>query len=320
MKHLAKSSLGLCALLSIAHPVQALVANPLEKLSISTSIGYLTGKSEEYVYDISTKRKISQLDWKIKGDAIIKGEANYQLVRWLDFNAQGWINFDSGNALMDDYDWLNPNQYQWTHWSHHDDTTLKQASQYDFSLRAWFLQSPNYRLGGVAGYQRSLFSFNARGGCYTYNNGQNQGCFTPGVKIIGYKQTYESPYLGVAAYYQFNDFDFNGVFRISNLTQASDVDQHYLRALTFKEKGSQSDFYNLVLNAGYFVKPHFKIFAEGTYNSFPNHYASTEIIDNTTRQTDFYPGGSAGLSNTNYIIALGIQYKGDMPVYVIDTK
>lgn len=310
MKSLAISGLSLWALLVNPQTIQANSYNPLEKLSLSTSIGYLTGKSEEFVYQLPTGRKLSQLNWDIKGEAILRGEANYRLLEWLDFNAQGWINFDSGNARMDDYDWLNPNQYEWTHWSHHDDTSLKQANQFDLGLRAWFFQRPNYRLAGIAGYQRSLFSFDAHGGCYTYDNGQDQGCFRPGIKVIGYKQTYESPYLGFAGNYQINNFEFNGIFRASSWTKASDVDQHYLRDLTFKETGSQSDYYNFVLNAGYFVKPQFKIFAEGSFSYFPNHHASTEIIDNDTGESNYYPGGSAGLANRNYIVALGIQYKG----------
>lgn len=288
----------------------------IEGLSLAGSLGYLSGKSKEYVYDPVTGHKISELDWKINGEAIIRGEANYRALPWLDLNAQGWINLGQGGAVMDDYDWLNPNQLLWTHWSHHDDTNVRQGNELDLNFRAWAIQNPSYQLAGVVGYQRTLFSFRAQGGCFTYNNGANTGCFIPGVSVIGYKQVFESPYIGLAGLFTVNAFEFKGLFKYSNWVNANDVDQHYLRNLTFKDGGEQSQYYNVVLNAGYFIKPFIKLFVEGSLGYFSNNNAATTIFDHDTGGIMYLPNGSAGLENRNYIIALGVQYNG----HGIDTK
>lgn len=306
--------LMLLPLLSIPPVLQA---NPdqlghydVGSFTLNASIGYLSGKSKEFVYDAPTGRKVSELDWKISGEPIIRGEANVHLFRWLDFNAQGWITLQQGRAVMDDYDWFNPNQIFWTDWSHHEDTNLRQANEFDLNLRSWFIQKPSYQVAGMAGYQRTLFSFLAKGGCFTYDNGSDIGCYVPGERIIGYKQVYGSPYIGLAGAYLVRSFEFNGLFKFSNRVNAKDVDQHYLRTLTFHDQSNHSKYYNAVLNAGYFIKPQIKLFVEGSLTYFPNTIAETEKIDNSTGALQYYPRGSAGLGNRNYIIALGIQYRG----------
>ena len=53
-----------------------------ESLSVSASAGMLSGKSHEMVYDEVTGRKISQLDWKIKNVAILKGDISGMLIHF----------------------------------------------------------------------------------------------------------------------------------------------------------------------------------------------------------------------------------------------
>lgn len=285
--------------------------NYWDRLSLGASLGYLSGTSKEFVYDEFTGRKISELNWEISGAAILRGEANYHLFQWLDLNGRGWVTLSQSSGVMDDYDWLNPGQALWTHWSHHEDTSFRQGNEFDLNLRSWLIQKPTYQLAGMAGYQRTLFSFHARGGCFIYDNGENVGCFTPGKSTIGYKQTYETPYIGLAGKYLHHAFEFNGILKFSNWVNAKDVDQHYLRNLTFNERGNQFKYYNAVLNAGYFVKSHIKLFAEGSISYIPNHIAETEIIDSSSGERAYSPNGSAGLGNRNYIIALGVQYVGE---------
>ncbi|KAB0863764.1 omptin family outer membrane protease, partial [Cronobacter sakazakii] len=45
-----------------------------QSVAVSTSLGMLAGESKEFVYDSSTGRKISQLNWKIKNNLILKGD------------------------------------------------------------------------------------------------------------------------------------------------------------------------------------------------------------------------------------------------------
>ncbi|MFC3907632.1 omptin family outer membrane protease [Legionella dresdenensis] len=280
----------------------------IERLSLNSSIGYLTGKAQEFVY--VEDYQLSQLDWDIKGSAVIKGEGNFKLLSWLDANAQGWITLAAGNAVMDDYDWLNPMQEQWTDWSHHDNTSLNQANKIDFSLRAWLPSENNTHFAGIIGYQRNLFSFLAKGGCYNYQNGNITGCFPAGEKSLGYKQTFSAPYLGLAGNYVRNAFEFNSVFKYGPDVDAKDTDQHYLRNLTYQDNSQDSEFYNVTLNLGYYIKPQVKLFAEGELNYFPNSKGDMLVRDNDSGEIIYFPNGTSGLSNRSYVVSLGLQYTG----------
>lgn len=305
--------LASASLLTLLFTPLLINAQSLNPFTVNGSIGYLFGESKEFVFDDETQQKISQLNWKIESAAVIQGEANYQLLSWLDVNAQGYTTLGQGNALMDDYDWLGPNPYQWSDWSNHPDSDLRYANQFDVNLRGWFLQKHAYKLGGILGYQRTVFSFLAKGGCFSYNNASLVGCFPDGEIGIGYKQEFSAPYLGLVGNYVMNAWEFNGLFQFSNQVDASDIDQHYARDLTFREKGSQFDYYHAMINAGYYVQPQIKFFVQGALTYFPNNKASTEILDYSTGEQVFAPVGAAGLQNQSYVVAFGVQYKGPAP-------
>lgn len=279
----------------------------LNGLSLSTSLGVLSGKAHEYVYNQKTDTKLSQLNWRIKNAAIINGELNYDVLTWLSINGRGWITLAKNKAAMDDYDWLNPYQETWTDWSHHENTHLNYANELDLNFKAWLMQNENYKLGLAAGYQWSSFSWRASGGCYQYNSGTDMGCFPDNQLGIGYQQKFRTPYVGLAGKYFINNFEFIALLKYSGWVSARDHDEHYARNLTFKEYGSNSRYYAATINSGYHVTRNAKIFVEASYNHYSNGRADTEVIDNDTGE-HFYENDSAGLSNKNYSVALGLQY------------
>ena len=61
-----------------------------ESFTVSTSAGMLSGKSQERVYDADSGRKVSQLDWKIKNVAIVKGDISWDAYSFLTLTARGW--------------------------------------------------------------------------------------------------------------------------------------------------------------------------------------------------------------------------------------
>ncbi len=277
----------------------------MDKLSISAAAGYLGGESNEYVYN-ENGTKLSQLNWKINGAAIIKGEINFDLLPWLTANANGWSTMGSSNALMDDYDWMNPAQSTWTDWSHHPDTDLNYANTIDLNLRGWFLQNQNYKFGATAGYEQNFFDFLAKGGCYQYYNGFYTGCFPNNEPMISYQQTFETVYLGLTGKYLMNNFELNGTLKFSPWVQANDVDEHYARGLTFTDSGDNSSFSSVTLAAGYYVSQYTKVFFEAAFNQFTNGKADIEI--NNHRTGIEFINNAASLCNNNYVLALGVQY------------
>lgn len=280
-----------------------------ESLSVSASAGMLSGKSDEMVYDEVTGRKISQLDWKIKNVAILKGDISRDAYSFLTLNARGWTSLASGSGHMDDYDWMNAKQSSWTDHSSHPATNVNYANEYDLNVKGWIFQGDNYKAGVTAGYQETRFSWTATGGSYNYDNGTNTGNFPAGERGIGYSQRFSMPYIGLAGQYRFNDFEFNALFKFSDWVRAHDNDEHYMRDLTFREKTSDSRYYGASVDAGYYVTPNAKVFAEFTYSSYEEGKGGTQIIDTNTGESGSIGGDAAGISNRNYTITAGLQYR-----------
>ena len=280
-----------------------------ESLTVSASAGILRGKSHEMVYDEVTGRKVSQLDWKIKNVAILKGNISWDAYSFLTLNARGWTSLASGSGHMDDYDWMNAKQSSWTDHSSHPSTNVNYANEYDLNVKGWIFQGDNYKAGVTAGYQETRFSWTATGGSYNYDNGAYQGNFPAGERGIGYSQRFSMPYIGLAGQYRFNDFEFNALFKFSDWVRAHDNDEHYMRDLTFREKTTDSRYYGASVDAGYYVTPHAKVFAEFTYSSYEEGKGGTQIIDSNTGESGSIGGDAAGISNHNYTITAGLQYR-----------
>lgn len=280
-----------------------------DSLAVSASAGMLSGKSHEMVYDEATGRKISQLDWKIKNVAILKGDITWDAYSFLTLNARGWTSLASGSGHMDDYDWMNEKQSSWTDHSSHPATNVNYANEYDLNVKGWIFQGDNYKAGVTAGYQETRFSWTATGGTYNYDNGAYQGNFPAGERGIGYSQRFSMPYIGLAGQYRFNDFEFNALFKFSDWVRAHDNDEHYMRDLTFREKTTDSRYYGASVDAGYYVTPHAKVFAEFTYSSYEEGKGGTQIIDTNTGDSGSIGGDAAGISNHNYTITAGLQYR-----------
>ena len=278
-------------------------------VTVSTSAGLLSGKSQELVYDAPTGRKVSQLDWKLKNVAILKGDISWDAYSFLTLNARGWTSLASGSGHMDDYDWLNSNQSSATDHSSHPSTDVNYANEYDLNVKGWIFKDENYKAGVIAGYQETRFSWTATGGTYNYNNGANTGNFAPGERGIGYSQRFSMPYIGLAGQYRFNDFEVNALFKFSDWVRAHDNDEHYMRELTFREKTSNSRYYGASIDAGYYVTPQAKVFAEFTYSKYEEGKGGTEVTSYTTGQSASYGGDAAGISNKNYTITAGLQYR-----------
>ncbi|WLI77219.1 omptin family outer membrane protease [Kosakonia sp. H02] len=280
-----------------------------EEVTTGISLGTLSGLTKERVYDPANGgRKVSQLDWKYRNAAIIQGDLEWQVRSWLSFGAAGWTTLDHKGSKMDDYDWLSASQDKWTHHSSHPDTRLNFANQWDLHLTGWIFNEPDWRVGLLAGYQQSRFSFSARGGIYQYENGAYNGTL-PDVKTIGYGQRFDVPYIGLTGLYRYNNFEAGGSLKYSGWTRAKGTDRHYLRSLTFIDKTQKQDFFSLSANVGYYVTQNAKVYLEGTWNRTMNKKADDTVIfsegDNYGR-TAFKNG--AGIESYSLLATAGLKY------------
>lgn len=281
--------------------------------SLTSSLGYMGGESKEYVYNEG--KLLSRLDWKIKNSAILKMEANYDLLPWLSVNAAGWTSLASGSGHLNDYDWQDSNSTAYTD-SSSSSATLNEANEYDLSLRGWILNAENYKAGVIAGYQESRFSLTARNGTYDYagtdgNNNYNpnaprdQGTFPLNKPLVGYKQTYRAPYIGLIGKYSVNDFEFNALAKYSHWVDAKDNDNHYMTGATSATNTSSAELWAGQIDAGYWVTSQAKVFTEANYTYYPNKKGKIEQWDNDGYQS---ASNGGGIQNRNWTFTAGLQY------------
>lgn len=284
-----------------------------EKVSADMSLGTLSGKTKERVYEPEEGgRKVSQLDWKYNNSAIIKGAINWDLMPWLSVGAAGWSTIASRGANMVDKDWLDAsNAGTWTDESRHPNTRLNYANEFDLNIKGWILNEPDYQLGVLAGYQQSRYSFNATGGTYIYSEDggfrNETGSFADGERGIGYKQRYKMPYLGLTGNYRYDNLEIGGAFKYSGWVRTSDTDEHYTRGLTFRSKVKNQNYYSVSASAGYFVTPEAKVYVEGVWNRVTNKKGDATLYDRNDNTTE-RGRNVAGIENYNFMTTVGLKY------------
>ncbi|MBD2782683.1 omptin family outer membrane protease [Xenorhabdus szentirmaii] len=275
-------------------------------ISASASLGILSAETKEYLYNPISGDKTSELIWKIKNTAVIKGDLAWDALPYLTLNARGWYASSSKSGKMDDYDWMNGSQSKWTHWSHHENTKLNSASEFDINVKGWILKQPEYKLGGVLGYQQTDFSWEATGGHGIYENKPKTFENKP---LITYKQKFNTPYLGLTGQYRYQDFEFNALLKFSPWVKAKDTDEHILNNETFKAKTSNSRYYSIGVDAGYYITPNVKVFSELTWNKFDNNKkGDVQLTNHSERSSETYRN-TGSMGNTNYTISAGVQYR-----------
>lgn len=278
-----------------------------DNVTTDLSVGTLSGKTKERVYDPDTGHKDSQLNWRFKNAAVINGAVDWELLPSFSLGLAGWTTLGKRSGLMEDYDWENENQSSWTSKSYHPSTQLNHANQFDINLKSWLFNEPNGRLGIMTGYQQTRYSFDARGGSYNYNNGTITGNFPDGTKVIGYRQTYKTPYIGVIGLYRYQQWELGGSFKYSAWARTSDVDEHYLVDTTFKSHITRQKFYSLAVNGGYYLTNNAKLYVEGTWSRTTNKKGWGEYND---REEGIRDGAknSAGIENYSLMASVGLRY------------
>lgn len=288
--------------------------------SASLSSGLLLkSKAKEFVYvDDPEVGKISQLNWDTNSANIINAEVNWQFHPRVSLNARGWTTLSKNSSIMDDYDWMAEDRNLVTDWSHHDDTSLNYANEFDINLNLNLVDTPYYTFGAVLGYQQNRYSWLARGGTYHYSSTDEEGYidgtalanigeFTPGSKGIGYQQKFKMPYIGIHNKFEYNKFEFNALLKYSNWVQASDFDEHYKENATFYTKANDGTYYGAILNVGYNIRPDTKLFTEYSWSEYKLVTTDSKKIEHKTNETTYSKNGG-GISNKSQNLSFGIKY------------
>lgn len=284
-----------------------------EKVSTDLSLGMLSGKTKERVYlPEYGGHKASQLDWKYSNAAILKGAINWDLMPRVSIGAAGWTTLGSRGGDMTNTDWLDSdNPKTWTDKSRHPGTRLNFANEFDLNIKGWLLNEPDYRLGLMAGYQESRYSFNATGGTYIYSEDggfrNETGSLPNGERNIGYKQRFKMPYIGLTGSYRYDKFEFGGALKYSGWVRASDNDEHYQRETTFRGKTKNQNYYSVAVDAGYYVTDNAKVYVEGAWNRIANKKANVSIYDRSDNTAEYSKHGG-GIESYNFTTTAGLKY------------
>ncbi|AOA58148.1 omptin family outer membrane protease [Acinetobacter larvae] len=302
------------------HAVASTAFSP-EKVSIALSSGILTGgTAKEFSFD-EEFGQLSQLDWSIKNTPIGKADITWDLHPRLSLSAKGWTTLASGQSHMDDYDWLNlEDRSQITDWSTHSNTHLNHANEFDLNMNFWMLNNNPFKLGLLAGYQENRFSWSAFGGHAKYSESDEDGDYIPDTAqsieydfaddamVIGYKQKYSMPYLGLNTQYQFNKFEISAQLKYSPWVKAKDRDIHYERENLYLNKASKSSkYYGASINMGYNIIPSTKLFAEYNWSKYDMARSDTLILN--VNEEPYLNENGGGISNKHQTVQVGIQYK-----------
>lgn len=279
-----------------------------DRFSGSINIGTLSGQTKERVYDPDENgRKVSQLNWKYSNAAIVKSEISWNLIPNLSLGVSAWSTIARKGGKMDDYDWLKSSQTKWTDYSSHPNTHLNYANEYDLNVKAWILDEKDYRVGVLAGYKENRYSFNAKGGTYSYDNGSDTGHFRDKMVVIGYKQRYKIPYIGLLGSYRYNKFEVDADFKYSGWVKTSDNDEHYLKKTTYKAKINKQKYYSLTGSVGYYLADNIKVYVDGTWIRTSNKKGNLSAYDYSDNSIES-EGSGAGIENYNLISTIGLKY------------
>lgn len=310
MKKLVILSVAL-SMISLANAAEANFMDKVKsttkgRVEASAQIGALQGMAKEYVYDTDGSL-LSRLDWKTKTTAILKGGVSFAPFSWAKVGVRGWSTFYEGNAHMDDYDWIYTTGPAPDHESHHGNTDLKYANEFDFYANFPFLNIKSFTFAPLIGYKQTRFSWAAYGGWGIYT-----GTFwqdpddEPG---ISYSQKFKNPYTGLNINYKKGQhLEVNGDLRYSKWVKASDQDKHHQRSLHFKEYATDMDYYGFNVNLGYKFNNGIKFFGEFNFDHYEHEIADTWVRDNSTGTTQTSQD-SAGIKNKYYSLMLGLAYK-----------
>ena len=249
----------------------AMVETPPVRFSLSAGAGYLTGKATEIVFLPTVgNHRISELTWKIDNLFMIGVGAHLKLQNWLTVNFDGWFKATDGEGSMDDFDFRILGA-DWTDWSTHSDTDVTDGSIIDLNAEISVFRTENFALKVIGGYKRDNFGWEAYGGNFVYSvNGfrDTVGSFPAGQQVIGYEQTYDTPYVGIGIGVSFPRFELASRLIYSDWVQGEAIDNHYLRNLVTTDEIEDGEMVAFDISGKYLINNHLSVMMAYTYQDY----------------------------------------------------
>jgi outer membrane protease len=284
----------------------------LGSVEFSLGAGLLNGRSLEKVYE--NGEKLSQLNWDIKQVPTLHLGLTYHPTDRLSLDLRGWTRMSGGDSHMKDYDWRAGEDAGWTDYSNHPDTRLKNAWQAELAATFWAFKREDLALGVMAGYQRSHFDWQSRGGSYIYSSEHGfrdeAGDFQRGEKGISYQQTFSTPFLGLVGLYNLNNWTLEGRFKYSQWVKARDFDNHHARQTTFTgHNGNKGQMHSLALALSYHFNSQFSVKAGVDHQVYAESRGSMLIRDYAEGDSWHTEDDSSSQANRITMTSLAVSYQ-----------
>jgi plasminogen activator len=306
------------AMLSSAALAQSLEPGPMEAPSGETFVftpfvGYLGAVSTENVYDPGNrKNKISQLDWKARA-VTLGGRAAVQPFEGLTLRGSLWAAVSS-EADMRNRDWFLGYQGPdtWTHQSLHPDTRVPKAWQADVSAAYALMNIGDVGIAGLAGLRHYDVKYRAYGGSFVYSVNafrDTAGTFDPSRLGISYRQQWDTPYLGLGAYYRGETVSASTEIFGSPVSFGRARDYHALRDTLFTDTFVPTGMIGASLGVDYKLTSALSLSGRLEYAKYVEARGGTRIYDGTTGRFIRVPKPGAGADAETLSVSLGVKGK-----------
>jgi len=211
----------------------------------------VNGEANEYVY--WGDHVASRLIWSIDALRLVGLGVCVRPAARLELRAETGWSTSAGESTMDDYDWQ-VEGWDWTDWSHHDDTEVTKAFTWEMSGSYAFLPRDRFRWKWTIGYRHDRWMWKARGGSYVYSvNGfrDTSGSFPEGRLVITYEQVFNTPYVGVEIHAEDGGFSVDVRLVGSLFVWGEAVDHHHLRDLVTYDRFYWGKMLSCTVEGGY---------------------------------------------------------------------
>ncbi|MDA3956838.1 omptin family outer membrane protease [Oceanispirochaeta sp.] len=281
------------------------------ELSLSPFVSYMTGFSDELVYDSSSEPYpyMSRLHWEINPALIsgLSGSVNIGNVLFLNAAAGSTINPSTGE--MTDHDWLSgyfsQTDTEWTHYSL-SDIYLTHSLLVDYNATVRFYRTYNFNLDFLSGFKLiqwgwtdSLKELDYPGSDYETLIGQNG---------IDYDIEYRIPYIGGGISFREGSFTGGWTFIYSWMVSVDDHDYHKFRGLHFYDTFRKGSYTGLSIYSSWHWTPVFSLALSLDIDSVHEFQGDTAVYNNSGSLRGFYPG-SAGVRYDTSSLSLNLEYR-----------
>lgn len=284
--------------------------------TVYMSVGQADVKANELVYcqppGCPTKDyKLSHLIWEVKNNPILIAGLSFTRDKSR-FSVEFQRAISEEDGVMDDYDWLYIDR-DWSHWSHHEDTSLEEFKYFDINYDYLFYGKTDNAWRFLIGYRESTWAWEARGGSYIYSTiptdfRDDIGYFPAGERGIFYEQEFSMPYIGIKYEAHTDKWRFHLQYEYSNWVSLNDTDHHYYGDLLFLGDFKDGDMTGYKVEAAYKFDRHLEGFIRYDARDYEELRGGTTYRVASTGALYGICEDCAGADNTNSSLSIGISY------------